>query len=61
MFSCIAQSRIAEPSAPLCDMNAMLPGFGILPMNVAFKQMLGRITPKQLGPIMRMPYFFVIS
>jgi len=39
----------------------MLPGFGVLLMKVALSFMLGRITPKQLGPIMRKLYFFFIS
>jgi len=61
MFSCIAQSRMAEPSAPLWERKAILPDLGILSTNVALRFVLGRIMPMQLGPIMRMPYFFFIS
>ena len=70
MFSCIAQSRIAEPSAPLWDMKAILPGLGILSTNVAFSFVRGRITPMQFGPpftssasilARSLPYFFFNS
>lgn len=39
----------------------MLPGIALLLSKVAFKLIKGRIIPKQLGPIRRVPYFMAIS
>ncbi len=48
-----AQSRIAVRSAPDCDTKAMLPVFAPPLLNVAFRPMDGRMTPRQFGPIRR--------
>ncbi len=52
---------MAVPKAPLCEIKAMFPCFGILFMNVALRLMLGRIIPKQFGPIIRRSYLCLIS
>lgn len=54
-------SRTTPPSAPLWLMNAMLPGLSILSIKVALRLMLGRIMPRQLGPIIRKLYLVFIS
>ena len=54
MPSPAAQSRIAVPSAPDCDMNAMVPGGGIVPAKIAFSFDGVAIRPRQFGP--RMPH-----
>ena len=57
--SCVISARIASPSAPLCDENAMLPASGsVVAENVPCSRNAGSllITPMQFGPIIRMPY-----
>ncbi len=49
------QSRMAVSSAPLWLMKATLPDLAISPAKVALSPVGGRITPRQLGPMMRMP------
>ncbi len=58
-----AVSRIASPSAPLCDENATCPAGGHAGANVASSRMPLSVfrTPRQLGPTMRMPYLRVVS
>ncbi len=57
------RSRIAastaSPSAPDCDEKAMFPGSGVVDEKVACRLMEGSVlmTPMQLGPTMRIPYF----
>jgi len=53
LFGC-AQSRIAEHSAPDCEISAIEPGVAPLCAKVAFRPISGRITPRQLGPRSRM-------
>jgi len=49
-----AQSATAVMMAPDCAMKASLPALGMRWAKVALKPVLGIITPKQLGPMMRM-------
>ena len=57
MSSCWAMFRIATPSAPLCDMNAIRPVSGKVGAKVESMWTAGSvlINPMQLGPIMRIP------
>ena len=48
-----AQSSIAVPSAPLCDMNAIFPACGFAFRKEAFRPIAGIMTPRQFGPIIR--------
>ncbi len=48
-------------SAPLWLMNATLPGRAIEAANVALRPVSGFITPRQLGPMMRMRALRAIS
>jgi len=52
-----AVSRIASPSAPLCDENATVPAGGQAGANVASSSTPRSVlsTPRQLGPTSRMP------
>jgi hypothetical protein len=50
-----ASERIANPSAPLCDDNAMRPGGGTIGENDAFSFSVVFSTPMQFGPIIRIP------
>jgi hypothetical protein len=54
-FSWKLQSRIAVQSAPLWLMKATFPGRAMEAAKVALKPSAGDITPRQLGPMMRMP------
>jgi len=45
-----AQSRIAEPRAPLCEINVIGPGSGIFLKNVALRPIWGLMKPKQFWP-----------
>jgi len=53
-----AVSRIASPSAPLCDENATGPAGGQAGANVASRPTPASVfkTPRQLGPTRRMPW-----
>ena len=53
-----AAARIASPRAPLCVAMAMWPEGGKADVNVALRRMAGSVfnSPKQFGPIMRMPF-----
>ncbi len=57
MPSARAVSRIASPSAPLCDENATRPGGGYGGANVPSMRTPSSVlsTPRQLGPTSRMP------
>ena len=59
--SATAQSSIAPPNAPPWDMKAMFPDGGPVLMNVAFRPAFGLTKPRQFGPRMRMPYFFLAA
>ncbi|GBC74362.1 hypothetical protein HRbin05_00402 [archaeon HR05] len=61
IFSFTAQSTIAEPRAPLWEMKATFPGFGVLLRNVALRLLLGLIMPRQFGPIMFRAYLSLAS
>ena len=52
-----ASRRIAMPSAPLCDDNAIDPAGGQTGENDAFIRTDGSVlrSPMQFGPIMRIP------
>ena len=50
-----ARSRLAVPMAPLCEMKPMMPCAGMPGMKLALSFLAGRITPRQLGPMMRRP------
>ncbi len=50
-----ARSRPAVPMAPLCEMKPMMPCAGMPGMKLALSFLAGRITPRQLGPMMRRP------
>ena len=52
-FSWKLQSRIAVHKAPLWLINPTLPGRAIDEAKVAFRPETGLITPRQLGPMMR--------
>ena len=41
------------PSAPLCEMSAMLPGSGSILRKDALSPTVGRMMPRQLGPTTR--------
>jgi hypothetical protein len=60
-FSRKLQSRIAVRSAPLWLTNATSPSFAIDPAKVALRPFGGRITPRQLGPTIRMSWSRAIS
>ncbi len=49
------QSNTAVQSAPLWLINPTLPRRAMVEANVAFTPVTGFITPKQFGPMMRMP------
>jgi hypothetical protein len=49
------QSRMAVMSAPLCPTNATRPRRAIVVANVAFRPDTGLMTPRQFGPMSRMP------
>jgi hypothetical protein len=51
-----AQSRIAVQSAPDCDMRPMVPGLALPWAKVRLSWLPGRMMPRQLGPIRRMPW-----
>ena len=55
-FSRSAQSRTAVTSAPVWLTNATRPRGAMAAANVAFNPVTGLITPRQLGPMSRMPY-----
>src|SRR5471030_3193589 len=52
-FACRLQSRIAVCRAPLWLTKATLPVRAMAPAKVAFRPLGGHMTPKQLGPTMR--------
>ncbi len=52
----IAQSRIAVPNAPDCDMKAMSPFSGMPAAKEALSFSGVLIRPRQFGPMMRMPF-----
>jgi hypothetical protein len=56
-----AQSRMAVPSAPDCDMNAIGPPGGMPAEKEAFMGVVVSITPRQLGPMRRIPHVREIS
>jgi hypothetical protein len=49
------RSRMAVQMAPLWEMKASFPRWGIRAANVPFKPIPGQITPRQLGPMTRSP------
>jgi hypothetical protein len=49
------QSRMAVMSAPLCPMNETRPFFAMPAAKVALSPEMGFMTPRQLGPMTRMP------
>ena len=51
-----AQSRMAVQMAPDCETSARLPGFATLWPKVMLRFLSGRIRPRQLGPIKRIPW-----
>ncbi len=58
----LASSTSAAQIAPLCDISAICPDLGVTLRKVEFIIVFGSrfITPRQLGPIIRMPYFLTI-
>ena len=54
-FSRALQSRTAVRSAPLWLTKPTVPGAEMPAANVAFSPVVGRITPRQLGPTIRIP------
>jgi hypothetical protein len=53
-----AQSKAEAHKAALWEMKTIFPGLACLSAKVAQRLIFGLITPKLLGPMMRMPYFF---
>ena len=54
-FSCKLQSSTAVQSAPLWLRKPTLPGRAMVVANVAFRPVNGHMTPRQFGPMTRMP------
>ncbi len=50
-----AQSNIAVPKAPPCEIKAISPGSGLFPKKVALIPAWGLTNPRQLGPSIRIP------
>ena len=48
-------SAVAKPSPPDCMTSPATPGLGCAAANVASRPIPGTATPKQFGPISRMP------
>jgi hypothetical protein len=55
-FSRLLQSSTAVRSAPLWLTNPTVPGEEIPAAKVAFRPVGGRITPRQFGPTIRIPF-----
>ncbi len=56
-----AQSRMAVTKAPLCEINAVPPGFAGLRAKVASSCICGAMMPRQLGPTTRSKCGFAAS
>ena len=57
----VAQSRMADPRAPLCEMNAMDPGSGLSFRKVALRWAEGLAKPTQFGPRSLKPYLALMT
>ncbi len=61
MSSLMTQSRTAVPSAPLWEMKPILPPIGMTAAKLRLRGIEVLISPRQLGPWIRIPYFSAIS